>query len=240
MFQYEDFWIITLRNLYFGEVETPYTWLGWVRRNQTKPKVLHYYSGGVPVVGLRVHTGKRAAIRRRAARGTGVSRHLSAPHEISHGVRGVSGGPSIGPHWTERGKPLCLPVPKSQSSLTAVSMWGEQLWRSWQQFLCSKPLVETSPWHPREFNFVLKCVKTEGKFSLFEYFLVKVSIYEDAIDYFEGVLFGTKFVWVEHRWLIVQEVSAPRYSNPLAGVSYWRGIIAYGYSMNLRSMIFQK
>ena len=29
---------------------------------------------------------------------------------------------------------------------------------------------------------------------MFEYFLVKVSIYEDAIDYFEGVLFGTKFV----------------------------------------------
>ena len=24
MFQYEDFWIITLKNLYFGEVETPY------------------------------------------------------------------------------------------------------------------------------------------------------------------------------------------------------------------------
>jgi len=25
MFQYEDFWIVTLKNSYFGEVETPYT-----------------------------------------------------------------------------------------------------------------------------------------------------------------------------------------------------------------------
>ena len=27
MFQYEDFWIITLKKSYFGEVETPYMYL---------------------------------------------------------------------------------------------------------------------------------------------------------------------------------------------------------------------